>query len=1065
MIHLLYIIDGLGYYDDGEERLGDEDNNNVQGGKKRNKRGGTADLTAKSLKKMRKMKAAKAGKNNNGDDDDECADDDDDDVIKSNRSMWDFVKVGASAVAAASNTSGNNGGTTATTGSRGGTSGRGGSRNNNNSLDDLLGELDDDDDDDDVPSSSFSKRVRPGRSSYGSSGGGRQQQQQQQQRRRTTPTSSSSRGYNRRVRDEDNQNDEQHQNDDDDEYDDNNTFDMGGDDHNDNNDEDDIVAPEIASNNETPKKKIPSSIDGQEDFKDNDGDVKMDDLKEYSEDTAEIKDVDDDDDDNAEVTIAPKRRLKKKLLQRRSAPAAKAAELEKAPLAPSLPSAVAAAEKEKKKKAACPFATPIMDTNSASFSPQEIAAEPTATSTASSALESYVVTTKKEEGEEKEEERYIDFFYMDAAERKNGDVHLFGKVAVPTNNDDQQQQQGNNNEKKFVSCCAVIKGNLRNLFVLPRKNNKEGEENEDSEEGNGEYVGWDKVHEELKGILQPKCVPKITGASWAGKVVEREYAFDDPEVPREKTSYMKVVYDAKYPSPEENICSDGGKYIAKILNGKASTLETFLLKRKLMGPCWLRINDPSPSQRNVSWCALELQVGTPKQVKRLDSVVPSGTPPRPAPPVVTVTFKLKTVVNPKTAKNEIVSVSAVCHKRVLLDTGTDQSPQFMTQLSLIRPIHLDDSNRQGMAKFPRDIDKEISTKMPQLKKMPNERALLSYLVTQIGNWDPDVLVGHNAWGHDIQVLLTRCVEHKVRMWSKFGRQRRTELPNKSHFATGKDWAIADAISGRLLVDTYLSSQEHLNETTYSLTNLSKTQLKTTRHEIEPMDTPQYFHKSETIVALARHTLNDAQLVQKLMFKLQILPLTKQLTNIAGNLWSQSLKSNRAGRTEYLLLHEFHRLKFLVPEKHKGKRDNGNKAKFAGGLVLEPKKGLYDTFILLLDFNSLYPSLIQEYNLCFTTVTDWATFHRQQIAAANENGNNGGTNATEGIGANLPPLPDESQETGVLSRVIKNLVQRRRQVKGMMKKENNSEKYDEVCKTSILDYIIICISASCMISKV
>ena len=569
--------------------------------------------------------------------------------------------------------------------------------------------------------------------------------------------------------------------------------------------------------------------------------------------------------------------------------------------------------------------------------------------------------------------------------------------------------------------------------------------------------------------MQPKCIPHIAGATWGGKVVKRKYAFGDSDVPREERSYLKVVYDAKYPAPERTVClGDSLKFIHKIFGAGATPMENFILKRKLMGPCWLRLYDVAPVTTPVSWCKIEFSVNSPKNVLRYDTLTtgkegnPMG-PPRPSPPITSVTIKLKTVVNAKTQKSEVVSLTAICHRQVLIDATTEESFKQMTQLSLIRPIPLiSPSNMASAAQFPRDLDSELRSGMPQLVQMPNERALLNRFFTQLGLWDPDVIVGHNSWGYDLEVLLSRCIENKVPAWSKIGRTRRSDFPKPSHFQGGKDWAIAEVLTGRLVCDTYLSAKELLKETTYSLENLAKSQLKAQRVDIDPVDIPLWFNSGKTIVQLAKHTLNDAQLVQRLMFKLQILPLTKQLTCIAGNLWSRTLKGNRAERNEYLLLHEFHKLKYIVPEKETSKQrrellgnDGNGKAKYSGGLVLEPKKGLYDSFILLLDFNSLYPSIIQEYNLCFTTV-DWSNFKASKEPSTSlghpsskPDDDDEGEEAEMDVGLlshdNLPPLPERSVETGVLPRVIKSLVDRRRNVKNMLKNERNVEKQQEVRK--------------------
>lgn len=60
--------------------------------------------------------------------------------------------------------------------------------------------------------------------------------------------------------------------------------------------------------------------------------------------------------------------------------------------------------------------------------------------------------------------------------------------------------------------------------------------------------------------------------------------------------------------------------------------------------------------------------------------------------------------------------------------------------------------------------------------------------------------------------------------------------------------------------------------------------------------------------------DEADVAFALMNHLEVLQLTRNLSNICGNLWRRSLENQRAERNEFLIMHECIRQDLIIPDK-------------------------------------------------------------------------------------------------------------------------------------------------------
>ena len=234
--------------------------------------------------------------------------------------------------------------------------------------------------------------------------------------------------------------------------------------------------------------------------------------------------------------------------------------------------------------------------------------------------------------------------------------------------------------------------------------------------------------------------------------------------------------------------------------------------------------------------------------------------------------------------------------------------------------------------------------------------------------DPDVIIGYNIANFDFPYLLDRARHLKCAQfpyWSRLkGRASTAKETNFSSKQMGNRDTKATNTNGRLQLDLLQLIQRDHQLRSYTLNSVCSHFLGEQKEDVHhTMITELHNGTPESRRRLAVYCLKDAYLPQRLMDKLMCLVNYTEMARVTGVPFNFLLSKGQQVKFISQLFRKALEQNLVIPNM----RSDHSEEQYEGATVIEPTRGYYDVPIATLDFASLYPSIIQAHNLCYTTL--------------------------------------------------------------------------------------------------
>ena len=232
-----------------------------------------------------------------------------------------------------------------------------------------------------------------------------------------------------------------------------------------------------------------------------------------------------------------------------------------------------------------------------------------------------------------------------------------------------------------------------------------------------------------------------------------------------------------------------------------------------------------------------------------------------------------------------------------------------------------------------------------------ERRLIEEFVKTIIADDPDVITGYNIGGYDFPLLVERAAATGLGPLA-IGRER--SAPREMGERLWK-------VTGRAVADAWWSVRRDLKPKQETLqfvarTLLGDSKLDVDRREIER----EWAADQDRVMEYCEH---DADLALRILQRLRTVEKAADLATVAHLPLEEGMNGRTSLYIDALLIPRADAKGVGVPMSHFAGRENP----IEGGYVHPIRPGIY-RWVVVLDFKSMYPSIIISRNLCFTTLS-------------------------------------------------------------------------------------------------